>query len=321
MEYRILTGTGMTVSRIALGTLAFGGQVGEQDAVNIVNHAIDNGVTYIDTANSYFNGVSETYVGKALKGKRDKVILASKVGNSGSIPNQTGLSRRHIINALENSLKNLNTDYLDIYYMHKPDYVTPLEETLETMTTIVKSGKVRYIGLSNFSSWQTLETLWISDKRNGIAPSFTQNVYNMLTRGIEQELVPCLKKYKIGLAIYNPIAGGLLTGKHSPGIPAEGTRFNVNKTYMERYWTEENFAALARLEKIAAEAGITMLELAMRWCASMPFVDSIIAGVTKVAQLQQNIESIDAGKLSDDILKACNEVWKSVAGSRFIYNR
>ncbi len=321
MEYRILTGTGVTVSRIALGTMTFGGQVNEQDACNIVNKAIDLGITYIDTANSYFDGVSENYVGKAIRGKRDKVILASKVGNTSGKGNATGLSRRHITAEMDKSLKELDTDYLDIYYLHKPDYNTPVEETLETMTTLVKAGKVRYIGLSNFSSWQTCETLWISDKRNGIAPSLTQNVYNLLTRGIEQELVPCLRKFNVGLVIYNPLAGGFLSGKHLPGKPAADTRFDVNTTYKDRYWTDENFNALAKLKDIADEAGITVLELAMRWCASQAHVDSIIAGVTSTSQLEQNAASIEKGTLSEDTLKACDEVWKSVSENRFKYNR
>lgn len=321
MEYRILTGTGMTISRVALGTLAFGGQVGEQDAISIVNAAIDNGITYIDTANSYFDGVSESYVGKALKGKREKVVLASKVGNTPGSGNKTGLSRRHILQEIEKSLANLQTDYLDIYYLHKPDNSTPLEETLDTMTTLVRSGKVRYIALSNYASWQMLETLWVSEKIKAVSPCLTQNVYNMITRGIEQELVPCLKKHKIGLTIYNPIAGGLLTGKHSKGTPEAGTRFSVNKTYMERYWTEENFAAMEKLDKIAADAGITILQLAMRWCASQGHVDSIIAGATKVSQVGQNAASIEGGKLTDDVLKACDDVWKSLESNRFKYNR
>src|SRR5665647_682220 len=289
MQYNNLSKTSLKVSTLSLGTMMFGGQTSEADSLKIMDYAFEHGINFFDTANSYNQGESEKIVGKGLKGRRDEIILATKVrGHMGDNPNNAGLSRRNILSAVDASLKRLDTDYIDIYYMHAPDYETYIEESLETMSTLVKLGKIRYIGVSNYAAWQIADMLSICDKRNYIAPIITQNVYNPITRGIETELVPFLKAHDVGMAIYNPIAGGLLAGKHKPGQPAENTRFAKNENYYNRYWSDENFAAVDKLTQIAAECGLSILQLAMKWCAAQESVTSIISGVSRLAQIEQN---------------------------------
>ncbi|MDF2722289.1 MAG: NADP-dependent oxidoreductase domain containing protein, partial [Paenibacillus sp.] len=219
------------------------------------------------------------------------------------------------------SLKRLDTDYIDIYYMHSPDNQTDPEESLEAMNSLVKAGKIRYIAVSNFAAWQIADMLHICDKRGYVAPVITQNVYNLITRGLETELAPFLKAHKIGMAIYNPIAGGLLAGKHKPGKPAENTRFANNAMYYNRYWSDENFQAVEKLSAIASTHGMSMLELSMKWCAAQPTVTSMISGVSRLEQIGQNIASLEGDALSEEVLAACDEVWSSLAGTRFGYAR
>lgn len=322
MEYNNLIGTGLKVSQLCLGTMMFGEQTSEAYSFEIMDYAFDHGINFFDTANVYNQGESERIVGKGIKGRRERIILATKVGNKmGDNLNDTGLSRRNIIAAVEASLKRLGTDYIDVYYMHCPDYDTALEETLEVMSGLVKSGKVRYIGISNFASWQIADALAICDKRSYISPVITQNIYNMITRGIESELVPFLDAHKMGMVIYNPIAGGLLSGKHKPGQPAENTRFANNKNYYDRYWSDENFAAVEKLMEIATVHGMSILQLAMKWCTGHKSVTSIITGVSRLSQIEQNIASIEGEPLNAEVLAQCDEIWHSLAGTRFQYNR
>ncbi len=321
MEYRSIRGTGLKVSRICLGAMTFGGQTSERDGIEIIKNALDSGVNFIDTSDNYTGGQSEIITGKGIKGRREDVVLASKVlGHTAPGPNGKGLSRKHIVSAVEKSLKQLETDYLDIYYMHGPDPSTPFEESLEAMSSLVRSGKVRYIGMSNFAAWQLTEALWICDKRNFIAPCVSESVYNLLTRGIESELVPCINKNSIGLVIYNPIAAGLLTGKHSKERPLENTRFS-DPGYYKRYFNEENFEAIEKLTQTADRCGISLLELALRWCVSYDYVSSVILGISRPEYLRQNLELIEKGALSDDVLAECDEVWQLLKGNRFAYHR
>lgn len=322
MNYHLLKGTSLKVSAASLGTMMFGAQTSEADALTIFDCAYSHGVNFWDTANSYNQGESERITGKALQGRRDKIILASKVANQmGPDLNDRGLSRRSILKAIDGTLTRLNTDYLDIYYLHTPDYDTSIEETMDTMNGLVKAGKIRYIGVSNYAAWQIADILALCDKRGYVAPVITQNVYNALTRGIEAELVPFLKAHPMSLAVYNPIAGGMLAGKHHPGTPAKDTRFANNPTYYNRYWSDENFQAVEKLSQIATQNGMTILELALRWCAGAPHVTSVITGVSKLSQLEQNIAALEGPALSADILEACDAVWHSLAGTRFAYNR
>lgn len=322
MQYNNLTGTSLKMSLLCLGTMMFGGQTNEADSLEIMDYAYGNGINFFDTANVYNQGESERIVGKWLKGKRNGIILATKVrGQMGENPNDAGLSRRNILSAVDASLKRLDTDYIDIYYMHAPDYETDPEESLEAMSGLVKAGKVRYIGVSNYAAWQIADMLSICGKRNYIPPIITQNVYNAITRGIETELVPFLKAHHMGMAIYNPIAGGLLAGKHKPGKPEGNTRFSSNKMYYDRYWSDENFAAVDKLAQIAGSCGFSVLQLAMKWCAAQESVTSIITGVSRLSQIEQNIASVGGEPLDSEILVQCHEIWRLLAGSRFGYNR
>lgn len=322
MRYNNLPGTSLKVSALSLGTMMFGGQTNETDSIAIMEYAFEQGVNFFDTANVYNQGASESVVAKGLKGRRDKIFLATKVnGQMGENPFDKGLSRRNIVSAAEASLKRLDTDYIDLYYMHAPDYETDIEESLETMTNLVRQGKIRYVGVSNFAAWQIADMLALCDKRGYIKPIMTQNVYNTITRGIESELIPFIGKHKLGMAVYNPIAGGLLAGKHNPGKPAESTRFANNQMYYDRYWSDENFKAVGTLKTIAEQNGMNILQLAMKWCASQSNVTSIISGVSKLEQIKQNISSLDGDPLSEHVLIECDQVWRSLAGTRFAYNR
>ena len=322
MEYKTLPGTSLKLSQLCLGTMMFGGQTSEADSLQIMDYAYSQGINFFDTANTYVQGESEFIVGKGLKGRRHDILLATKVrGQMGSGRNDVGLNRRNILAALEASLQRLDTDYLDLYYLHAPDYDTSLEETVETMSNLVKSGKIRYWGVSNFAAWQVADMLAICDKRSYIPPCVTQNVYNALTRGIEAEFLPFLKAHPLGLVIYNPIAGGLLSGKHVFGQPSANTRFANNQEYYKRYWSQENFTAVEKLKVIAEAQNLSLLQLAMKWCAAQPQVTSTITGVSRLEQLKQNIASVEGEPLSADILTQCDEIWLSLAGTRFAYNR
>jgi len=323
MKYRTLTGTGATVSRICLGTMTFGGQVDEAESIKMVHRALDAGVNFIDTADVYTGGESEIITGKALKGKRGGVVLASKVGNRvGQYRlKDNGLTRWHIINGVEACLKRLDTDCLDICYLHKPDYNTPMEESMAAFDHLVSQGKVIYVGMSNYAAWQVCQARWICDKRNYSPPVVTQNVYNLLARGIEQEYLPFIREFGIGLTVYNPLAAGLLTGKHVRDKgPAEGTRFQLNKEYKGRYWLDSNFDALSEIMEIAKQAGKKPVELAYQWLAAQSVVDSIIIGFTKMEHLEENLSAWEGG-LDKDTLEACDQVWEKIKGDSFQYNR
>jgi aryl-alcohol dehydrogenase-like predicted oxidoreductase len=322
MQYNNLPGTSLKVSALSLGTMMFGGQTSEADSLSILDYAHEQGINFWDTANVYNQGESERIVGKGLKGRREKLFLATKVnGQMGTNPFDRGLSRRNILSAVDASLLRLGVDYIDLYYMHAPDYETEIEESLEAMTDLIRIGKIRYVGVSNFAAWQVADMLAVCDKRGYIAPVISQSVYNVITRGVETELIPFLLKHRLGMAVYNPIAGGFLAGKHKPGKPAENTRFANNAGYYDRYWSDENFAAVDKLSLIAEKAGLSILQMAMRWCVSRPGVTSIISGVSRLEQLKQNIASLDSPALNDDVLASCDEVWRSLAGTRFAYNR
>ena len=263
MQYINLPRTSIKVSRMCLGTMMFGGQTNEADSKAIMDYAFEQGVNFWDTASYYLEGEGEKVVGKGLKGRREKIILATKVfGKVGDDMNDQGLNRRHIINCTEGSLKRLGTDYIDLMYMHSPDHETEVEETLDTLTTLVRDGKIRYIGISNYAAWQVADIVAICDKRGYIKPIISQNVYNLLLRDVERELLPCLKAYKIGMSVYNPIAAGLLSGKYKSKELVENTRFTNNKLYYDRYWSDKYFEGLGKLTAIADKNGLPLIDMA-----------------------------------------------------------
>lgn len=325
MQYKKLGRTGLKVSEICLGTMTFGDQVSETEAINIMRSATAAGVNFFDTADMYVGGKSEQIVGRALKGERDSVVLASKVGvRMGPGANDIGLSRKHIMKAIEDSLRRLETDYLDLYYVHLPDYDTPIEETLRALDDLVHQGKVRYIACSNFRAWQLCKALWMSDVHNLARFDCIQSPYNLLTRDIEYELLPLCASEGVGVSVYNPLAAGLLTGKHDPTKPpAEGTRFTLKSLgpmYYERYWSPSNFEAVARLKEIASEHGPSLTQFSLAWILSNEAVTSAICGASSVKQLEQNLGATEV-KLSQEELAACDGVWQQLRPLRFFYGR
>ncbi len=323
MEYHKMKATGITVSKLCLGTMTFGGKVSEEDGIKMIHEALWNGINFIDTANIYQNGASETIVGKALRGRRDEVVLATKVGSTyhPEKMNSKGLNRKLIIKELEESLKRLQTDYIDLYYLHVPDSDTSCEETIDTLSDLTRIGKIRYWGVSNFASWQLADMIHSADSRNASRPISSENVYNLLCRSIEPELVPCMKKHGIGMTVFNPLAGGLLTGKHSYNRILEGSRFDHNASYQNRYWNEDSFRGVDLLRPIAEREGISLAEFSIKWCAQHDFIDSVILGASSIKQLEDNLHALDSGILSESAMKACDEVWKVISGSRYQYNR
>ncbi len=322
MEYTNVAGSGLSVSKFCLGTMMFGGQTDEKESIKIVDYALDNGINFFDTANIYTKGDSERILGKALKGKRDNAVIATKVGGpSWEGPNGRGLGRKHVIKSLENSLERLQTDYVDVFYMHFPDPKVPMEETIETMNLLINEGKIRYYAVSNYAAWQICSMIDKAREMKLHAPIMTESVYNLVTRGIDEELIPFLKKYNVGLATYNPLAGGLLTGKHTRERAAESSRMADDKGYKARYWNDRNFDAIDILQKIAKENDMTLIELAVRWSLTNPVVTSPIIGVSKLEQIKQNIELVNKGPLPEDVYKACDEAWAVIKGDYFSYHR
>ncbi len=318
MEYRKLGKSGLKVSEISLGTLGFGFERGrsEQEAISIIAQALDLGINFIDTADVYDSGHSEELVGKAVKGKRSEVIIATKFGMPTSEhPNDYGGSRYHVMGAIDASLKRLGTDYIDLYYIHWPDPTTPIEETLRTLDDLVRAGKVRYIGCSNFTAWQLCEAAWTSRVNNLESFVVVQSQYNMLDRHIESEVVPCCQSYGISVVPWRPLAGGFLTGRYQRGKPTPaGTRMGSRVTArtafssldvmtrarmfaglpgstlaLESVLSDANFDKLERFQKFSAEHGHTMGELAFAWLLSHSWVSAVIAGVSSPEQVSANV--------------------------------
>lgn len=323
MEYRTLSHTDLKVSRISFGTMTFGSETDEATAVRLVDRLVDAGVNLFDTANVYNQGAAETILGKVVAGRRSRVILASKVrGKMDQAPEETGLSPAAIHKALESSLRRLKTDYLDVYYLHQPDYDTPIEETLEAMDEVIGAGKVRYPGVSNYAAWQVCEIHGICEK-SGLRPPFiSQPMYNLLARGIEDEYLPFSERFGVAVIPYNPLAGGLLTGKYARGKgPAPGTRFDGNTLYLNRYWHDEYFRAVQELEMIAHDRGRSLVELSLQWLLAQRQVDSIILGASCLEQLEENLKASEGVRLEKAVLDACDSVWKRLRGVTPKYNR
>jgi aryl-alcohol dehydrogenase-like predicted oxidoreductase len=323
MEYRILTGTGARVSRLCLGTMTFGRQADETASIAMVDRALDAGINFFDTAELYNAGLSEAILGKALEGKRDRVVLVSKVRRFSEdySHKDQGLTRWHMARGVEASLKRLRTDCLDVLLFHHPDYGTPIEESLSAADQLVRQGKILYYGICNQAAWQVCRAIHLAQRRNLEPPTITQVPYNLLARGIEQELLPFCREYKVGVMVYNPLAAGLLTGKHDfSKPPAEGTRFQFNREYYDRYWLHANFQAVGELAAIAQRAGKTLVQLALQWLVSQEGVDAVILGASRLEQLEENTAAAE-GRLDQETLAACDEVWKKIKGPSFQYNR
>lgn len=290
MEYRKLGTTGLKVSAVGLGCNNFGMRCDADQTRTVVHACLDAGINFFDTADVYGGTKSEEFLGQALKGvDRTSVVIASKFAMPLG-PGKRGASRHYIMSAVEASLTRLGTDYIDLYQQHAPDPDTPIEETLRALDDLVTAGKVRYLGNSNFTGWQLADADWTA-RHHGLNRFATaQNLYNLLDRRIEKEVLPACRQFGLGLLPYFPLASGLLTGKYARGQAApEGTRLAGERG--TNALTEENFDVLERLDSFARDAGHTLLELAVSWLASNPDVSSVIAGATRPEQVLANIES------------------------------
>jgi 1-deoxyxylulose-5-phosphate synthase len=314
--------TGLKVSEICLGTMTFGNQCDEQTSFAIMDKALDAGVFFFDTADMYplgstpeMRGSTETIVGKwlAQRKKRDAIVLATKCRMPmGDGPNDAGLSRKHIISAIDASLARLQTDYVDLYQMHMPDPETPIDETLAALDDLVRAGKVRYLGCSNYSAYEITKALWTSDKLGYARFESNQPRYNILFREIENEIVPLCLGEGVGLVTYNPLAGGFLTGRYSPGqSPQEGTRFRLfqaGKLYQQRYWHETHFEAVEHLKAFFAARNRPLSQVALAWVLAQPAVTSAILGASRPAQLDESLPAIDV-KLDAEEMSFCDDIW------------
>jgi aryl-alcohol dehydrogenase-like predicted oxidoreductase len=291
LEYRRLGRSGLIVSVVGLGTNNFGGRCDREQSEAVVHHALDLGITCIDTADIYGRGLSEEFIGGAIRGHRHDVVLATKfAGPVGEGPMQRGTSRRY--EAVAASLKRLQTDYIDLLQIHFPDPETPIDETLRALDDLVRAGSVRYLGCSNFKAWQVVEAQWTARSEHLNPLISAQNRYNLLDRSIEAELVPACTRYGLGLLPYPPLAGGFLTGKYQPGAPPpEGARLAGGGRMAEQILTEGNFAVLQRLQQFADVRGRSVLDVAIAWLVAQPFVGSVIAGATKPQQLDANVNA------------------------------
>ncbi|HEV8037475.1 MAG TPA: aldo/keto reductase [Bryobacteraceae bacterium] len=322
MDTVTLKQTSLDVSRICFGTMTFGGQTDFESAGRMIDLCADSGINFLDTANVYNIGASEEMLGRLLEGRRQHFILASKVRNKmGDGVDMAGLSRGAIFRAIDDSLRRLNTDYLDLYYLHLPDYAVPIEESLDTMNELVRQGKVRYLASSNYSGWQMVEMLWIAGRKGEQPPYVAQPMYNLIARGIEQEYLPMSKRFGISNVVYNPLAGGLLTGKQRRDAPLPGTRFDNNRMYLDRYWHQADFDAVDQLQRIAASAGRSLVSLALNWIYHHTPVECIILGASRLDHLEQNLKVLSDGPLDPETLQGCDKVWEALRGPTPKYNR
>lgn len=312
MEYRSFGRTGVQVSMLCLGCMNFGGPTPEEDSLRIIDYAIDQGINFLDTANVYTRGVSETIVGKALQrnGKRDRIVLATKVHGVMDDTNvlASGNNRRHIIEQCEQSLRRLQTDHIDLYQIHRPQSSVPIDETLRALDDLVRSGKVRYIGTSTFPAWEVMEALWASDKLNLNRFVSEQPPYHLLDRGIERELVPLAQTYGITIIPWSPLARGFLTGRYQRGqdIPGDSrlSRDMQNTGALgdrtKRHFSDRAFDLLDVITELANEKGCTVGQVALAWCARQPGITSPIIGPRTMEHFEDNLGSVNVTITDDD---------------------
>jgi aryl-alcohol dehydrogenase-like predicted oxidoreductase len=322
MKYNLLGDTGLKVSELCLGTMTFGGRgmwttIGqlEQDAVNgLVKRAVDAGINFIDTANVYSEGLSEQLTGKAIRDlglKRDDLVIATKVrGKMGEGPNGSGLTRKHILEQADASLKRLNIDYIDLYQIHGFDALTPVEETLRALDNLVQSGKVRYIGCSNLAAWQIMKALAYSEHKDLAKFVSLQAYYTIAGRDLEREIVPLLLDQKLGLMVWSPLAGGFLSGKYgrSKQLPEDARRTNFDFPPVNK---EKAYDIIDVMEAVGKEKNASVAQIALAWLLHQKAVTTVIIGAKKMEQLDDNIKAADV-KLTADDLKKLDDVSKLV---------
>jgi aryl-alcohol dehydrogenase (NADP+) len=319
MEHVRLGATGLQVSKLCLGTMTFGLQCDEPTSHSILDRAAEGGITFIDTADVYplggglaRVGRTETIVGSWLRGKRDQFVVATKCfGRTGPAAWEQGNSRKHILAAVEDSLRRLAIDHIDLYQLHGPDPATPIEETLSTLDDLVRAGKVRYIGCSNFPAYKVARALGRSEASSLARFDSVQPRYNLLFRQIERELLPLCAEEGLGVIPYNPIAGGLLSGKHDPSLPpTDGTRFtlgNAATNYQSRYWHDREFATVERLKMVAKREGISLVTLSVAWVLANPTVSAPIVGASQPDQLDASLAAAEFA-MSLELKSELNEI-------------
>jgi aryl-alcohol dehydrogenase-like predicted oxidoreductase len=310
MDFLNVGSSGLRVSEICVGCNYFGSRLDDVASRSVVHRALDRGITLFDTADSYGNrGGSESQLGEILGARRKDVVLATKFGwEMDDAGTMQGASRRYLMKAVEDSLTRLRTDWIDLYQLHKPDPRTPLEETLRALDDLVRHGKVRYIGCSNFAAWQLADADWIARELGVSRFVSVQNEYSLLVREPEAELVPALGHFGLGLLPYYPLAGGLLSGKyrHDAPLPA-GARLTETKRSADRFLTERNWSAIDKLHDLAASRGRSVLDVAIGWLASRPVVASVIAGATRPEQIDANADAA-ATRLDADEIEAIDRI-------------
>jgi aryl-alcohol dehydrogenase-like predicted oxidoreductase len=296
MKQRALGRSGLQVSLVGLGCNNFGVRTDPETSRKVVYRALDLGITLFDTADAYANrGGSETVLGETLGNRRKDIVLATKFGlpmdEAGTLK---GASRRYILSAVEASLRRLKTDWIDLYWLHTPDPLTPIEETLRSLEDLIRQGKVRYIGCSNLAAWQVVEAVWTSRRLGSNGFIACQNEYSLLVRDPERELLPAMEAYGLGLVPYYPLTAGLLSGKYKRNEPMpEGARLTYMQRLQDRYLTEANWQKVERLQAFCAQRGRSLIELAFSWLAAHPAVSSVIAGATRPEQVEQNVTACD----------------------------
>ena len=304
MEYRSLGRTGVKVSPLCLGCMMFGGKTDEGPSMDIIDRALDGGINFLDTANVYSRGRSEEVTGAALKrnGKRSRVVLATKVHGqmADDDPNMQGNQRRHIIEQCEASLRRLQTDYIDLYQIHRPSSDVPIDETLRALDDLVHAGKIRYFGSSTFAAWQLMESLWVSKELHLNRFISEQPPYHLLDRRIERELVPMAQTYGFAILPWSPLAGGFLTGKYTRGqARQEGSRLGESSEWSDKHFTDRSFEVLDVVQEIANEKGVSISQFALAWCAQQPGITSPIIGPRTMEQLEDNLAAANV-QVSDE---------------------
>lgn len=291
MEYRQVGRSGLKVSELCLGTMTFGHGTDQAEAQRMVDRAFDAGINFFDTANSYAGAQSEVFLGKALEGKRDQAVVATKFYNPmGSGPNDSGMSRYHIMNAVEASLQRLGTEHIDIYYIHHVDQQTPIEEALRALDDLVHQGKVRYVAVSNFEAWRLMDALWTSEA-NGLAKFVCyQPQYSLVVRDIELDILPACAHKGLGVVTWSPIAGGFLSGKYKPGERTKsGTRSEEGFAYPGRFFAPNADETLSALLEVAGELGRSPAQVAIRWLLERPHITSVITGARTLEHFEDNV--------------------------------
>lgn len=313
------------LSRLVLGTMTFGDTVDRAGAADMLDAALDSGLTGVDTANGYAGGESERILAGLLPGRRDRIVLATKAG----IPHpdqgeHAPLSPAGLRAALTGSLKRLGTDHVDLFYLHQPDRRTPLADTLATVAEFAAEGKIRALGVSNHAAWQIAELTRTAEETGAPRPVIAQQLHNLLARRIEEEYTEYAAVSGLHTMVYNPLGGGLLTGRHRFGTDPATGRFGDSELaamYKQRYWNEDLFAAVAQLTAIAEGAGLPLTELALRWLLDRPSTDALLLGGSQVEHLRANIAAAQAGPLPADVTEACDAVGAALRGPMPAYNR